>query len=477
MKGRLGLLGSLTLALHGVSCGGAAGPPATTPTPSPTPAARPSIVLVLTDDLDVRTLDLLPRLPSLMTQPGLTFSRAYVTTSLCAPSRASLLTGRYAHNSGVLYNSGPQGGFPAFRGAGEAQTVAVWLKAAGYRTALFGKYLNDYPADSPADYVPAGWDDWQVQLTSLDNARYYDYQMNENGRVVAYGHQPEDYDADVLARKSVDFLQQAAAEPTKPFFLYVAPQAPHYPANYADRHAGQPSGDGAPRVPSFNEADVSDKPAWLQNTPLLTDKDIHKLDQFHQARVLAMLAVEELLDQILRTLIATGRIDNTYVFFTSDNGLLLGEHRLADRKANAFEEAILVPLIVRGPGTPAGQRATLPVLNIDLAPTFLELAGVAVPDVVDGRSLVPFLRGSPPDPAKWRTDFLVEHFSTGVSSSVRNADVLYTDIESGERELYDMKADPYQLVSLHRKADPAVLAQLSARATALSHCRGATCRE
>jgi N-acetylglucosamine-6-sulfatase len=477
MKTRWGLRGSLILALHGASCGGAAGPPAPTPTPSPTPAARPNIVLVLTDDLDVRTTDFLPRLPSLMTDPGLTFTRAYVTTSLCAPSRASLLTGRYAHNSGVLYNSGPQGGFPAFRAGAEAQTVAAWLKAAGYRTALFGKYLNDYPGDSPPEYIPPGWDDWQVQLTSFENARYYDYDMNENGRTVHYGHTPEDYDADVLARKSVDFIQKAAADGTKPFFLLVATQAPHTPANYADRHAGQPSGDGAPRVPSFNEGDVSDKPAWVQNAPLLTDKDIRKLDQFQKARVLTMLAVEELLDQILRTLISTGRIENTYVFFTSDNGLLLGEHRLVDRKANAFEEAILVPLIVRGPGTPAGQSVALPVLNIDLAPTFLELAGVAVPDSVDGRSLAPFLRGNPPDPGKWRTDFLVEHFSSGVSSSVRNADVLYTDIESGERELYDMKADPYQLASLHRKADPAVLAQLSARATALSHCRGASCRE
>ena len=130
------------------------------------------------------------------------------------------------------------------------------------------------------------------------------------------------------------------------------------------------------------------------------------------------------------------------MFFTSDNGLLLGEHRQVDRKANAFEEAILVPLIVRGPGVPAGQRVALPVLNIDLAPTFAELAGVTVPDTVDGRSLVPFLKGNPPDPAKWRTDFLVEHYSNGVSASVRNADVLYTDIESGERELYDMNKRP-----------------------------------
>ena len=468
--------GPVVVALAALACGNPSGPePA--PTPSPTPTVRPNLVLVLTDDLDVRTTESLPRLPALMTQPGLTFSRAYVTTSLCAPSRASLLTGRYAHNHGVLYNSGPQGGFPAFRASGESQTVAVWLKAAGYRTALLGKYLNGYPADSPPEYVPAGWDDWQVQLTSFENARYYNYQMNENGRVVAYGNRPEDYDADVLARKAVEFIGRAAAEPTRPFFLCVATQAPHTPANYAERHAGQPSGDGAPRVPSFNEADVSDKPAWLQNTPLLTDNDIRKLDQFQQARVLTMLAVEEMLDQILRALIAAGRMENTYVFFTSDNGLLLGEHRLADRKQNAFEEAILVPLLVRGPGVPRGQRVFEPVLSIDLAPTFAELAGVPIPDSVDGRSLVPFLRGSAPDPSRWRTDFLVEHFSTGVSVSVRTAQHLYTDAESGERELYDMRTDPFELTSLHRSADPGLMATLSARAAALFRCRGASCRE
>jgi arylsulfatase A-like enzyme len=163
------------------------------------------------------------------------------------------------------------------------------------------------------------------------------------------------------------------------------------------------------------------------------------------------------------------------VFFTSDNGLMLGEHRLADRKTNAFEESIKVPLIVRGPGVPAKGRAGEPVLNIDLAPTFLELAGAPVPDNLDGRSLVPFLRGRAPE--RWRTDFLVEHFSTGVSSSVRTQRHLYTDLESGERELYDMERDPFQLDSLHRTADPALMAQLSARAATLARCRGASCRE
>jgi arylsulfatase A-like enzyme len=464
--------GVAALLLAAASCADPTGP-APAPVLVPTPARKPSLVVVLADDLDVRTTDFLPRLPSLMTERGVSFTRAYVTTSLCTPSRVSLLTGRYAHNHGVLDNGGPRGGFPVFRAGGEAETVAVWLRAAGYRTALFGKYLNGYPSDSPPEYVPPGWDDWQVQLTTYENSRYFDYQMNENGRIVAYAHRPEDYDADVLARKAAAFI--GAADPNQPFFLCVATQAPHWPASYAERHRGQPSGDGAPRVPSFNEGDVSDKPAWVQNAGLLTESDVRKLDRFQQARVLTMLAVEELIDQVLRALAASGRLEETYVFFTSDNGLLLGEHRLVNRKWNAFEEAILVPLVVRGPGVPAGRRFSEPVLNIDLAPTFAELAGISLPDSIDGRSLVPFLRGTPPD--RWRSDFLVELFASGVSASVRNARYLYTDVESGERELYDMQADPFQLTSLHRKADPALMAGLSARAAALLACRAASCRD
>jgi N-acetylglucosamine-6-sulfatase len=458
------------------ACGGGASVPTAPATPAPTPKPpRANIVVIVTDDLDSDTAAALPHLGPLMSDPGTSFTRAYATTALCAPSRASILTGRYAHNHGVLYNSGPDGGFPAFRRRSEADTVAVQLHAAGYRTGLFGKYLNDYPADSPPEYIPPGWDDWQVQLTSYENARYFNYEMNENGRIVSYGNKPEDYDADVLARKSVDFISKSAAEPDRPFFLMVATQAPHSPANYAPRHLGQPAGPGCPEGPAFNEADVSDKPAWIQNTGMLSPSDVKKLDYLQQARILSMLAVEELVEQVLRAVGTAGRGGNTYVFFTSDNGLMMGEHRLADRKGNAFEETILIPLMVRGPGVAPGRRVSQPVLNIDLAPTFLELAGAPVPDAMDGRSLVPFLRGGTPD--RWRTDYLVEHFSAGVSNSIRTPEYLYTDLESDEREIYDMRRDPFQLDSLFRTADKALMGQLSARATALSHCRGASCRE
>jgi N-acetylglucosamine-6-sulfatase len=467
----VGLLGAFLL----VACGPGSST-APTPAPSPTPALgpRPNIVLVLADDLDVPTTDLLPRLPIVMGQAGLTFSRAYVTTALCAPSRASILTGQYAHNHGLVYNEPPDGGFPQFQGK-DVSTIATWLKAGGYRTALFGKYLNGYPRGAPETYVPPGWDDWFGHLSDLEAGRYYDYWMNDNGAVFRYGSRPDEYSVDVIARRAVDFVQKSAGR-SEPFFLYVAPEAPHAPAIPAERHSGEFPRYGCDRVPSFNEDDVRDKPAWVQGIPHLTDADIRQADSFQRGRLRSMRAVEDLIEQVLAALAASGKLENTYVFFTSDNGLLMGEHRAVGRKNNHYEETIHVPLVVRGPGIPAGRTLAHPVLNIDLAPTFAELARISIPDSVDGRSLLPLLRADAPGLDRWRSDFLVEHFSAGVSSAVRTPDVLYAELESNEIELYDMGKDPYQLDNQQRKVERAVMEPFSRRIAALAACRGASCR-
>jgi arylsulfatase A-like enzyme len=428
-------------------------------------------VVVLADDLDVRTSEQLPRIEA-FARGGLAFSRAYVTQSLCAPSRVSLLTGLYSHNHGAVFNSS---GFPDFHlSGGEAQTVAVWLKRSGYRTGLIGKYLNGYPLEGRPEYIPPGWDEWAVHLTAQADGRYYNYSLNENGRIVEYRSGPEDYDTDVVARKAVEFVRRASGEP---FFLLLGLQAPHAPATYPDRHGDAFARAEAPRVPSFNEEDIRDKPAWIHGFPMLRPVDILRLDQLQRARLRSMLAVEDLLDDVLSALAAAGQLANSYVLFTSDNGLMLGEHRLAGLKGNSFEECIRVPLLVRGPGVPAGRELLHPVLNIDLAPTLADLAGVPVPDPVDGRSIAPLLRAGPPPLDSWRTDFLVEAFSTGVSASLRNRDYLYTELESGELELYDMRGDPYQMDSIHRTADRALMDDLSRRLAALLRCRGASCRQ
>jgi len=336
-----------------------------------------------------------------------------------------------------------------------------------------GKYINDYPQGASDNFIPPGWDDWFGHLSEFEDGRYYNYWVNDNGTVLRYGAAPEDYSADVESQHAVEFIRAAAGSP-EPLFLYLAPEAPHIPATYNSRHGSEFREAQAPRVPSFNEGDVSDKPAPVRQRSPLSAADIAALDKLQQWRLRSMGAVEDMIDAVLRALAETGRLDRTYLFFTSDNGLLMGQHRLIAKKRNIYEETIRVPLMVRGPGVPVGS-VDAPALNIDLAPTLLDLAGAHVPDAVDGRSLAPFLRGNPP--ATWRTDVLIENYGAGVSLALRTPEWLYAEIDTDELELYDMREDPYQVQSLHRYVDPSFMEPFSRRIQTLFACHGASCRD
>jgi arylsulfatase A-like enzyme len=428
---------------------------------------------VVTDDLDVPTTLELPRLPDLMASRGLSFTRAFATQPLCGPSRASILTGQYTHNHGVTGNEPPTQGFVAFR-SHEAQSLAPWLKAAGYRTSLVGKYTNAYPYGAGDAYVPPGWDDWYGHLTATEDGRFYDYwtRTNDNGNVSRYGTKPDEYSADVETKRAVKFIRDSAGRP-EPLFLWLGPEAPHTPATYAERHGADFRYSLAPRVPSFNEGNVSAKPSWVRQIGLMTAAEIDEADRLQRFRLRSLRAVEDMIEAVVQALAETGRLEQTYIVFTSDNGLLMGQHRAVGRKANAYEESIGIPLIVRGPGVPAGRTDAF-ALNIDLAPTLLELAGAPVPESLDGRSLVPFLRGTPP--ASWRQDVLIENHGAGLSYSLRTPEWMYNHQDTEELELYDMRADPYQLKNLYRTADPALLDSLRKRMATLVACRGASCR-
>ena len=458
---------------------GTVAPPAAPAAPT-SAKGRPNVILMVLDDLDLSGIEQMPTLQSLLGQQGTTFTNAFVTTSVCCPSRASILTGQYVHNHGVLDNRYPLGGFRKFMETGkESSTVATWMQEAGYRTGLIGKYLNQYPqkVKNPT-YVPPGWHEWHgVFFIEM----YYEYQVNENGKVVYYGTDEDEYQTDVLRRKALDFVSKKAADP-RPFFLYLSPFAPHAPARPAPRHDEEFPGLKAPRPPSFNEEDVSDKPAWVQNLPLMSEETIARTDDWHRRRVQTMLGVDEMLAALAEKLRASGELENTYIVFTSDNGFQLGAHRMDHGKGDAYEESVRVPLLVRGPGVPAGRRVDAMVLNIDLAPTLAELAGARAADFVDGRSFAPFLRGAPPK--AWRKDFLVEHWvdetddGAGIPAyaAVRTADHLYVEYPTNERELYDLKKDPYQMESLHRTAPSSLVKKLSSRLSALKDCRAASCR-
>src|SRR5215208_2811533 len=336
---------------------------------SSTTTEQPNIIFVLTDDLDYASAFKMPQITSLLADQGISFEENFVSHSVCCPSRSTDLTGLYDHNHNVLSNKPPDGGFQKFVSEGhEENTIGVGLQEAGYQTAFFGKYLNGYPAGDPI-HVPPGWDEWYGKL---NGQRLYDYEINENGEEVSYGSETEDFYTDVLAGQTADFVQRAAPN-SEPFFMYVAPTAPHGPATPAERHKGAFSEEEPPRPPSFNEEDISDKPSQIQNAERISEEEASTKDDYYRQRLESMLAVDEMVGALVEELEAAGELDNTYIFFTSDNGFEQGEHRVQFGKNRPYEESARVPLFVRGPGVAVGAKMERLALNTDLAPTFADL--------------------------------------------------------------------------------------------------------
>ena len=449
---------------------------------------RPNVVFVLTDDL---SWDLLPYMPNVqrLRQQGTTFSNYFVTDSLCCPSRASILTGQYPHNTGIFRNTGADGGFRAFYALGkERATYATALASVGYRTALMGKYLNQY---SPGrirtalggPYVPPGWSDWVVAGNGYPG---FGYKLSRGPRVVRHGYRSRDYLTNVLAREGIDFIGRSAAEKA-PFMLNVWTFAPHAPATPAPRDTYRFGSLTAPRGPAFDEADMSDKPRWLRGHRELGDLRLARIDETFRRRVRAVQAVDRMVGRLRQRLAVAGVADNTYIVFSSDNGFHLGQHRLTPGKLTAYDSDVRVPLIVTGPSVPAGRTVDAMTENTDLCPTFAELAGAPAPPHADGRSLAPLLRGE--DPGDWRDAVLVEHRGN-VSApndpdlppagsgnpptyeALRTNDTLYVEYADGDRELYDLASDPYELDNLAATASPERLARLSIALAGMQSCRG-----
>ncbi|RKS71135.1 arylsulfatase A-like enzyme [Actinomadura pelletieri DSM 43383] len=454
------------------------------------PAKKPNIVFVLTDDLSWNLIEHMPQVRG-MQRDGLTFDNFLVADSLCCTSRATIFTGRYPHNTGVRTNFPPDGGYQVFKAkGGEQASFAPLLQRAGYRTALLGKYMNGYqPNDAQGGgrpYVPPGWNEWYVAGNGYPE---FNYDLNENGRLVHYGDEPQDYLTDVLANKGLDFIRRAHAS-AQPFIMEISTFAPHGPFVPAPRHAGAFPTLRAPRSASFNEADVGDKPSWLRSRPRMGKPRIRRIDAGFRDRVRMVQSVDEMIGRIRTTLKELGRDRDTYVVFGSDNGFHMGEHRLAGGKMTAYDTDVRVPYIVTGPNVPAGHRVEEVAQNTDLAPTFLELAGVRPPPATDGRSLVPFLRGTKrPD---WRQTALIEHVKPPPSpedpdrqdsapgapttyNAIRNDDLLYVEYASGEREYYDRRRDPHELDNIFGTLPEQRRRYLSNLLDVLAHCSGVGC--
>lgn len=475
-------------------------------------AKPPNIIFVLTDDLNEEVFSHASRINTLIGDQGAKFTNNFVTLSLCCPSRTATLRGQFAHNTGVFTNNLPDGGFAKVYSDGlENSTVATWLQAAGYRTALFGKYLNGYPnAASGKTYIPPGWTRW-VSPNGGSPYSEYNYSLNQNGTTVSYGSAPSDYLVDVLSDKAATFINNTLTNyPNKPFFLYVAPYVPHGPATPPPRYANDFPGIQAPRTASFNEADVSDKPAWIRNNGLLTSAQIGNIDDLYRKRRQTIKAVGDLVENLINTLQAKGELNNTYIFFASDNGFHQGQHRLNSGKNSPYEEDLKVPLLVRGPGITPGTVIDHITANVDFAPTWAAIAGVTPPNFVDGRSLLPLLNGA--TPPVWRQALLLEHggpsitpattdgllepqdpfdvqaASTGgapIFAGLRtksqaigaNGPLTYVEYDTGEGEFYDLTTDPDQLNNIYSSADPALRAKLNTWLGSLRHATGQALRD
>ena len=401
----------------------------------PAAAAPPNIVVVVTDDQRADTLQYMPTVWSELVGRGVNFTNAFVTNPLCCPSRASILTGAYSHTTGVYTNELPHGGFESFR---DGSTIATWLDGAGYETALVGKYLNGYSGS----YVPPGWDRW----VALTPPGYYRYGYDIDGTPVPLADQTT-YSTDFLAQEALSFVEAAP----RPFFLYLAPYAPHSAATPAERHANAFPDVPRWRPPSYNEEDVSDKPSWLRAIPKWSKARRANIDRFRTRQFRSLLAVDEAIAGLLQSLSESGELANTVFVFMSDNGLFWGEHRLTGKRY-PYEESIRIPFVIRYDGLIDSARSDPRlVLGIDLAPTLAELAG-ATASGSDGRSIVPLMQSGE---GQGRARFLVEGVADTPPTycAVRTLRHLFVVYRNGYRELYDVLSDPWQL--RNRARDPA----------------------
>lgn len=500
---------------------------------------RPNILVVMTDDMNQADLAFMPKTRKLLAKRGTSFTDAITSFPLCCPSRATFLTGQYAHNHGVGGNFYPEGwyGMP-----GRNNTLATWLDRGGYSTDLIGKMLNGYGALDGHGEIPPGFDKWHA-LLDVSAYDYYNFVMNADGRLRTWGdpdfarklvefanievtpnpgglagvlaklaqefgpapyhywgaQNPADYSPDVTG-KITNRLVAGERRRKKPFFIWWAPAAPHR-EDVSTTLMGRPGDDPRPparyenrvkryqlpRSPSFNEADISDKSSNLKNAaPTMTDAQIHQLELDYQGRAGSLMAVDDKVRKIVHTLKRTGQLGNTLIMFVSDNGWMQGEHRITGDKFLPYEESVKVPLVLRGPGIPAGKTVSSQVADIDFAPTLVDASGAKPGRTMDGVSLLPGVRNPKklPDRAV-ELEALAPLFEgnipvnawdrpyTGVRTE-RYTYVVWT--ETGEQELYDRRADPYELQNV--ASDPAyaaIKARLAADLTKLNGCAGLAC--
>lgn len=452
---------------------------------------RPNVVVLLVDDATVRDVmdkRVMPEAARWLVERGVSFSTSYAPFPLCCPARASLLTGQYAHNHGVLDNSGPWGGIQAFQ---DQSSLGTWLQGAGYSTAYVGKYLNGY-ASQPR-YVPPGWERWVGVARGIHD--YYGARLNIDGRLRSVAGR---YQTDVLSQRARAYVAEEA--PAEPFLLFASFLAPHHgsPQEFDDPPVvyGLPivtpaveddyrdvfAGEQLPRSAAFDERNISDKPAKIARRPRLSADEIRAITEAYQQRQESLRSVDDGIGRIMAALRDSGELSNTYVILTSDNGYLQGEHRVRSGKILPYEPSARVPLVVRGPGIPAGAVRAQPVAAIDVVPTIIDLAEAGDQlggFVMDGRSLLPKI--AYPQYGDDR-DLVLEAGPRGRTFNYRYHGLRtsdgwkYVEYNTGERELYNLRKDPQELHNLaYQGAYARQRADLRKRLDELKFCAGSDC--
>ena len=501
---------------------------------------RPNILVVMTDDMAATDLAMMPNVQRLLAKQGTTFDNAITSFPLCCPSRATFITGQYSHNNGVFGNFAPYGWYGM---QDRDNTLPSWLDDVGYRTALVGKWLNGYGALDVHGEIPAGFDIWRG-LLDVSAYDYFNYVMNDDGDLRTWGdpefarklvefaslqvdpapdslasvygrleelfgprpysyfgaENPDDYSPDVTGEMT-ERLVRAERKKRKPFFIWWSVAAPHredvattlmgrpgMDPRPAPRHVDDVAGLTLPQPPSFNEPDITDKPSPVENAAAtMSAAQIEQLQLDYQGRIGSLLAVDEHVADLVKTLKRTDQLRNTVIMFVSDNGWLQGEHRVTGDKFLPYEEALKVPLIIRGPGVKKGATVAGQVSNVDFAPTLLDFANAKAGRTMDGLSLLPTLRKPKKRPDRVLGIEAIEPLFPGGMIPVNAWDQPYTGVrtdrytyvvwtQSGETELYDRTADPYQLNNV--SGDPAfaaIEADLAEKLTRLQNCVGKAC--
>ena len=506
--------------------------------PASAKESPPNILVVMTDDMAAGDIEYMPNVQRLLADKGTTFEDAITSFPLCCPSRATFLTGQYAHNHGVIGNFHPYGWYGM---KGRGNTLPSWLQDAGYETSLVGKWLNGYGARDGHGEIPAGWDNWRG-LLDVSAYDYHNFVMNKDGKLKIWGdpafarglvefgniqvipgpqslgsiqakleevfgprpftywgeQNPKDYSVDVTAKETKKLIADGKKS-KDPFFIWWSVAAPHR-EDVATTLMGRPGADPSihprfadevadlrlPRPPNFNEEDVSDKPSSLQNTaPPLSEEQIASLEEDYRGRIGSLLAVDEHVGEMVDQLKETGQLKDTMIMFVSDNGWQQGEHRITGDKFLPYEGSLRTPMILRGPGVEKGRTISDQVSNIDFAPTLVDAAGAKAGRKFDGVSLLP-AAGGKDVPARalgieapyplFAGDIPVNRWDRPYRG-VRTERYTYVVWdETGEEELYDRDLDPFQLTNV--AADPAYArtrALLAAKTDRLDDCAGKAC--